>query len=156
MSGEGEERELLTFFLDEQRGIVVRKLAGLDEADAARTTTPTGMTLLGLVKHLTFVEERWFAHHLLGDPRSDNDADASFVLTPDDTVASVVAAYEAECERSRDASKATTLDAPVLVTHHELGTMSHRWILLHMIEETARHVGHLDILRELTDGATGD
>jgi uncharacterized damage-inducible protein DinB len=151
-----EERDLLTSFLDEQRGIVVRKVAGLDDAEATRTTTPTGTTLLGLVQHLTFVEERWFAHHLLGGPRSDNDATASFVLTPDDTVASVIAAYEAECERSRDATRATDLDAPVLVPHHELGTMTLRWILLHMIEETARHVGHLDILRELTDGATGD
>ena len=150
------ERELLTFFLDDQRGAVARKLAGLDDADARRTTTPTGTTLLGVVKHLTFVEERWFAHHLLGGPRSDNDADRSFVLTPDDTVASVVAAYEAECQRSRDATRATDLEAPVLVPHHHHGAVTLRWILLHMIDETGRHLGHLDILRELTDGATGD
>jgi uncharacterized damage-inducible protein DinB len=151
-----EERDLLTSFLEDQRAAVVRKLAGLNAAEATRVATPTGTTILGLVKHLTFVEERWFAHHLLGGPRSELDATASFALAPTDTVTSVLTAYEAECERSRDATRATDLDAPVLVPHREHGTVTLRWILLHMIEETARHAGHLDILRELTDGETGD
>jgi hypothetical protein len=148
----GTEREVLATFLDLYRGIVAGKLAGLDDQDARRRMVPSATTLLGLVKHLTAVEREWFGQVLEGGPPQRPPGDG-FTLAPDDTVAGVLADYRTACARSRTAADARGLDDTV--RHGRLGTVSLRWIYVHMIEETARHAGHADILREQTDGSTG-
>ncbi|MFG1901971.1 DinB family protein [Micromonospora carbonacea] len=154
----GDERAVLEAFLDFHRGIVLRKVAGLSDADARRRLVPSRTTLAGLVKHLTLVERNWFPALLApgpGDVHVTGEADAadSFTLDGSDTVESLVAGYERACARSREVAARFDLDH--VVPQPQLGEVSLRWILTHMIEETARHAGHADILRELTDGATG-
>ncbi|GAB3814268.1 DinB family protein [Micromonospora zhanjiangensis] len=154
----GDERAVLEAFLDFHRSMVLRKVRGLSEVDAARRLVPSSTTLAGLVKHLTLIEWNWF--HALLDPgpgevfvTSEEDAEASFALADGDTVAELATAYERACARSRELAARFDLDH--VVPQPQLGEVSLRWILVHMIEETARHVGHADILRELTDGSTG-
>ncbi|MEV5693997.1 DinB family protein [Micromonospora globbae] len=154
----GDERAVLDAFLDFHRAVVLRKLRGLSDADAARRLVPSATTVAGLVKHLTMVEDNWFPCLLAPGPgdvyRTDEeDAAASFALAEDDTVDSLAAGYERACARSR--ATAARFDLDHVVPHPQLGEVSLRWILVHMIEETARHAGHADILRELTDGSTG-
>ncbi|MEV4465812.1 DinB family protein [Micromonospora echinofusca] len=154
----GDERAVLESFLDFHRGVVLRKLRGLSDADAARRLVPSATTVAGLVRHLTLVERNWFPCLLAPGPgdvylTTEEDALASFTLTDDDTVERLAAAYEQACARSREVAARFGLDH--VVPHPQLGEVSLRWILVHMIEETARHAGHADILRELTDGATG-
>ena len=146
----GSEREVLATFLDLYRGIVAGKLAGLGEQDARRRLVPSATTLLGLVKHLAGVEREWFGAVLRQMPPAPGDG---FELGPEDTVAGVLADYRAACDESRAAAEAHHLDDAV--PHWRLGSVSLRWIYVHMIEETARHAGHADILREQTDGTTG-
>lgn len=152
------ERAVLESFLDFHRGVALRKLRGLSETDAARHLVPSTTTVAGLVKHLTLVERNWFSALL--DPRDGEvvlataeSALASFTLTDEDTVERLATAYEAECARSR--AVAARYDLDYVVPQPQLGEVSLRWILVHMIQETARHAGHADILRELTDGSTG-
>ncbi|MEU7655407.1 DinB family protein [Micromonospora taraxaci] len=154
----GDERAVLSAFLDFHRGVLLRKLRGLSDADAGRRLVPSATTLAGLVKHLTLVERNWFPTLLAPEPgdvylTSEEDAVASFTLGDRETVAELVAAYERACARSR--AVAASLDLDHVVPHPQLGEVSLRWILVHMIEETARHAGHADILRELTDGECG-
>lgn len=154
----GDERAVLTSFLDFHRAVVVRKLRGLSDADARRRLVPSATTLVGLVKHLTLVERNWFPTLLAPEPgdvylTSEEDAVASFTLGDRETVAGLVEAYERACARSR--AVAASVDLDHVVPHPQLGEVSVRWILVHMIEETARHAGHADILRELTDGESG-
>jgi uncharacterized damage-inducible protein DinB len=150
------ERETLATFLDVYRGIVAGKLAGLSEQDARRRLVPSATTLLGLVKHLAAVEREWFGL-VLGQLPADAVGlpvpGDGFTLSADDTVAGGLADYRAACERSRAVAGEHDLDDTV--PHWRLGSVSLRWIFVHMIEETARHAGHADILREQTDGATG-
>ncbi|MEU1587584.1 DinB family protein [Micromonospora sp. NPDC005710] len=154
----GDERAVLTSFLDFHRGVLLRKLRGLSDADARRRLVPSATTLVGLVKHLTLVERNWFPTLLAPEPgavylTSKEDAVASFTLAEQETVAGLTEAYERACARSREV--AATVDLDHVVPHPQLGEVSVRWILVHMIEETARHAGHADILRELTDGESG-
>ena len=156
--GVGGEREVLAAFLDLHRAVLRRKAGGLSEADTRRAIVPSGTTLAGLVKHLAAVEREWF-QRVLGrrspeEIGADADGgDASFRLDPDETVDELIADYDEACEQSRRIAASLPLDHAV--PHPRLGRVSLRWIYTHMIEETARHVGHADILRELTDGATG-
>ncbi|WP_018787069.1 DinB family protein [Micromonospora sp. CNB394] len=154
----GDERAILDAFLDFHRATVLRKTRGLTDADAARRLVPSLTTLAGLLKHLTVVEGNWFRCLFAPEPgdvyvTSQDDADASFALGAGDTVESLVAAYEAACDESRRVAARFDLDH--VVPHPQLGEVSLRWVLVHLIEETARHAGHADILRELTDGETG-
>jgi hypothetical protein len=158
------EREMLESFLEYQRATVVGKLEGLTD-DAARSVhIPTSplMTPIGIVQHLGYVERAWFAMDLAGLPLSvpwrgpdshPEDHDADLRVDPDRTVADVIAFYDAECARSREIAASLGLDA---VSHSATQPATLRWVLVHMIEETARHAGHLDLLRELTDGETGE
>ncbi|WP_431873424.1 DinB family protein [Micromonospora marina] len=154
----GDERAILDAFLDFHRATVLRKARGLTDADAARRLVPSLTTLAGLLKHLALVERNWFRR--LFDPEpgdiyltSQADADASFALRPGEAVETLAAAYEAACDESRRVAARFDLDH--VVPHPQLGEVSLRWVLVHLIEETARHAGHADILRELTDGETG-
>lgn len=154
----GDERAVLEAFLDLHRGVLLRKLRGLSDADAARRLVPSLTTVAGLVRHLTLVERNWFVCLLAPGPddeylTSEEDALASFTLREEDTVERLAEAYEDACARSREVAARFDLDH--VVPHPQLGEVSLRWILVHMVEETARHVGHADILRELTDGETG-
>lgn len=148
---------MLIGFLDWYRSVARQKLDGLTLSEATSVTTPTGLSLLGIVKHLTWVERRWFRDTFVGEDGSAVDIDGSFRLEASDTVDSVVDEYRRECEHARRVVDETpSLDTLSARAHAHFGTVSLRWTLVHMIEETARHAGHLDILRELTDGRTGN
>jgi uncharacterized damage-inducible protein DinB len=143
------ERPMLEKWLDVCRGAVVEKISGLSEEDIRRRLVPSLTTVGAVVKHLRWVESGWF-HELLGarsgDHRRAHPRDWEFTVQPDDTVASLVAAYQDACARSREVAAAHSLDD--VVPHFSMGSVSLRWIFVHLIEETARHAGHLDILRE--------
>jgi uncharacterized damage-inducible protein DinB len=144
-------------FLDFHRGVIVRKVIDLPLSAAATQLVPSRTTLAGLLRHLTVVEREWFQTVLSEHPPaaepSTPRADASWAITDADTVADLRDAYVEECARSRAA--VATHELSHVVRHPVLGEVSLRWIYVHMIEETARHAGQADILRELTDGATG-
>lgn len=151
-----DEREMLAAFLDLYRDIVIRKVQGLSEQDARRRLVPSLTTAGGLVKHLRWVEVGWFHQVLearLGDNQRPHERASEFQLEPAETVDLLVAEYRAACAESRRIAAAHALDdrAP----HRRMGEVSLRWIYVHLIEETARHAGHLDILREQIDGTTG-
>ena len=158
LGGQAPERELLSGFLDWHRAVVVRKVDGLPLADATKVMTPTGLSPLSVVAHLAAVELGWFDETFLGRPEDQALADhGNFQLSPEDTVESVVSEYHRACERSRAiVAEATSLDVLSSGQSRSFGHVSLRWILAHMLEETARHAGHLDIMREAIDGTTGD
>lgn len=154
----GDERAVLESFLDFHRAIVLRKARGLSDADASRRLVPSLTTLAGLLQHLALVEGNWLPRLFAPEPgdvylTSEEEAEASFTLGPADTVETLAVRYEAACARSR--AIAARFDLDHVVPHPQLGEVSLRWVLVHLIEETARHAGHADILRELTDGQTG-
>ena len=153
----GDERTLLCAMVDYQRAVLLRKVGGLDEDDLRRTMTPTGLTLLGLVKHLAYIERYWFQEVFAGEtvtmPWSDDDPDADWRPDPGESAQEIVALYLAKAERSRQIAGAADLDA---MSAHAGVAVSLRWVLLHMLEELARHLGHADLMREQIDGATGD
>ena len=141
------ERDTLVEFLDYLRDGVVAKVADLDTAVAVRPAVASGTSLLGLVKHLTWVEEYWFAHVLRGldDPLPRESVDDG------DDVGSVVAAYRTACERSNAVIRAhDDLEVRCVRPGPAPEPMTLRWVLVHMVEETARHAGHADVIRELT------
>lgn len=117
----------------------------------------SGTTLLGIVKHLAYVERWWFQKVFLDAdvtfPWTDEDPDADFRIEPNDTTAAVVELYKAECEKNRAIVADHSLEE--LARFEPRSEYSLRRILVHMIEETAHHNGHADILREQIDGATG-
>jgi hypothetical protein len=137
-------------FLDEHRRDLNGSLDGLTEEQARRALVPSKTTLLGLVKHATFVERVWFDEGITGRPRSEiglpATPDDSFTLTDDDTVASVRQAHLDACEASRRATESLGLDD--LLTGNRRGPLPLRWVYLHLLRELAQHCGHADILRE--------
>ena len=150
-------RESLCVFLDEQRETIIRKIEGLGEDDARRSLVPSGTSLAGIVKHLACVERFWFQQVFEGRdvefPWSDTDPDADWRVEYWETIDGLVAFYRSEVAESRRIEAASKdLDREVEVGDRRY---SLRWIMLHMIEETARHAGHVDLLREAIDGATG-
>jgi uncharacterized damage-inducible protein DinB len=150
------ERQVLEAFLDMYRDILRRKLSGLSGHQIRARHVPSQTTLGGLVKHLAAVEREWFQVVLAGRSAAELDAPLpadSWVLASDDTAENLVTGYERACAASRQVASGFSLDDRV--PHSRLGQVSLRWIYVHMIEESARHVGHADILREQTDGATG-
>jgi len=155
------ELETLTGCLDWYRGIVPNKLRGLSEADAARSIEPSGLSLLGIVKHLAWAERLWFRWRFAGEdlPGVDTGGDnaPTFRLAPEDTIATVFAEYDTEIEHARRiVGSATSLDELAVRDHVIFGIVNLRWILVHLVDETARHAGHLDIMRQQLDGVTGD
>jgi hypothetical protein len=153
-SATGDERQVLSAFLAYQRSVMTGKLNGLSEADARRRIVASDTTPIALVRHVGFVEREWFAGYLGGQPIVARPEDRDGWLVPADaTVASVIADYAAACAESDRIAASLPLDHHV--AHPRLGRVSLRWIYTHLIEETARHAGHLDILRELIDGVTG-
>jgi len=148
---------MLESMLDFFRGTVVNKANGLSRAQATTTAVPTtSLTIAGLIKHLTATERFWFSIDFaaldIEWPWTDDDPHGAFALTRDDTIESLVASYVDECERSRRAVADSDLDDIARGTDM---TFSLRYAYLHMIEETARHCGHLDLIREALDGTVG-
>jgi hypothetical protein len=137
-------------FLDEHRGELNRCLDGLTEEQARRSLVPSRTTLLGLVKHATFVEKVWFDEAVTGRSRAEIGIPAisgeSFILHDDDTVASVQQAHREACESSRRATSSLGLDDRVY--GYRRGPLPLRWVYLHVLRELAQHCGHADILRE--------
>ena len=158
LGGRADEALLLTGFLDWYRAVVAHKVENLSMADASRVMTSTGLSPLGVVAHLAAVEVAWFAETFAGetvDPVWDDHG--SFRLRTGDSVDSILFEYQSACERSRAiVARAPSLAELSTRPHEHYGLVSLRWILVHMLEETARHAGHLDILREEIDGQTGD
>ncbi len=163
---EGSERATLTAFLAYQRGTIQLKAAGLTQAQLATTTAASSMTLAGILKHLWLVEDHWFTVRFAGheEPEPwasvdwDADRDWEFHTAPTDDPDALRAAYDDACSRSDVIiSAAASLDQ-ASVRQHPVGEhpWSLRWILTHMIEETARHAGHADLLREAIDGQVGE
>jgi uncharacterized damage-inducible protein DinB len=153
---DADERTGLVMNLDYQRATLLSKVAGLTEEQARWSPVPSGTSLFGLVAHLTSVERWWFAR-CVGNldvefPWTDEDPDADWRGPEGATLDSIVADYERECARSNEVLAAASLDARSV----ERPRCTVRGIALHMVEETARHNGHADILRELIDGTTGD
>jgi uncharacterized damage-inducible protein DinB len=155
---DADEMATLTSFLDWYRDAMVRKVEGLDREQATRRLVPSATTLLGMIKHLAYVERGWFQGTFLGGhverPRSDTDPDAEFRIEPGEEVAEIVDFYKVECERSRQIVAGASLEDHARRPDRTNFTL--RWIMVHMIEETARHAGHADILREQIDGAIGE
>ncbi len=145
------EKDTLVAFLGYLRSSVDAKLVHLSEDDARRRLVASGTTLLGLVKHLAFVEVYWGQRRFAGsDVALSGDG---FELDPTDTVESVRRDYREAGRRTDEIVAACDdLDQPLARGRHSLTL---RWMLAHLVEETARHAGHADILRELVDGATG-
>ena len=154
----GPEKETLAVFLDWQRATVLWKLEGLSDEDLRRPMTASGLTMLGVVKHLAHVEHWWFQADFLNResqfPWTDEDPDADFRIEPTETTDQILSLYQEETEEARRIVKASSLDD--LAQHEKRGGYSLRWIIIHMIEETARHNGHLDLMREAIDGVTGE
>jgi hypothetical protein len=157
------EKQILTGFLDAQRASVLAIVDGLDEDALRAAVVPSGWTPLGLIEHLGCAEMHWFQDVAMGldtplpwPDDADEDDDAPFTTSrPADVV---IAFYRNQIERSNIVLASVPLSAAPLGRHNREGAdevTDLRFIVLHMIEETARHAGHLDIARELIDGRTG-
>jgi uncharacterized damage-inducible protein DinB/predicted enzyme related to lactoylglutathione lyase len=161
--GTADERTLLTAMLEWYRQGVLLKVAGMHQTDAVARRLGSATTAAGLVKHLAVVEDLWLTQRFAQEPMPepwasapwDDDPDWEFHSARSEPLEDSVALYRAACERSRAAvAAADSLDSTVRVNPE--WEVSLRFILLHMVEETARHLGHLDVLRELADGTTGE
>ena len=137
-------------FIDEHRSALNGCLDGLTKEQARRSQVPSGTTLLGLVKHATFLEKVWFDEAVTGRSRAEIGIPAisgeSFILHDDDTIASVQQAHREACESSRRAASSLALDDTVY--GYWRGPLPLRWVYLHVLRELAQHCGHADILRE--------
>lgn len=161
----GTEREVLLGFLEHGRSVLLRKTEGIPTVALAATLGLSPMTLGGLLTHLAYVEDHWFDHRFAGNAErapwdtapweDDDDWDWSLSssIGPDESRALFVAATERSrmiVERSPD------LSAHCAVPSRDGTARDLRWVLVHMVEEYNRHLGHADLLRESIDGATGD
>ena len=161
-----DERTMLEQFLDYDRATLVWKTEDLSDEQLRQTTGASSLTLAGLLKHLALVEDHWFRVILLGLEPAElwrdidwaADPDWEFRTALDEPRNELVALYEATTAASR-AAVASVASLDTLSVRTGRRTPEHftlRWILLHMIEETARHNGHADFLREAIDGSTGE
>lgn len=152
-----DERTALVQSLDHYRAIATAALIDLQWEQASTRLLPaTNLTIAGVVKHLAWAEDRWFQGRLLGakmpspwDEPGADDPDHAMQLAPSDSIDSIIELYSSACERSRSAlSRCGSLSQRAAVPSFGIGPVNARWILVHMIDETARHAGHLDLLRD--------
>ena len=152
-----DERTALVQRLDHYRAVASAALRDREwEEASARLLPATYLTIAGIVKHLAWAEDRWFQGRLLGatmpppwDAPGADDADQAMRLAPGDSVAGIIDLYSSACERSRSAvASSNSLSRVAAVPSFGRGPVNLRWILVHMIDETARHAGHLDLLRD--------
>lgn len=159
-----DERTTLTQFLDYQRATLLLKAEDLDRDQLNRHLPTSSLTLAGLLKHLAFVEDSWIQDVFLGRPLPepwasapfDSDEDWEFHSAAQDDPAALRELYEASCARTRAGIEGISLDALSVGPSRSGQQFSLRWILVHLIEETARHCGHADLLREAIDGVVGE
>jgi hypothetical protein len=150
------ERAGLNEFLDLQREALIEKLQGVSDEDARRTPTVSSLSLLSLVKHSAIWERRWFQVVVAGRrfsgewPEAQPLDENGFRITHEDTIETVVAYYREQIVASREVLKTVDLNAPC-ARSEMAGNL--RWVAVHMIEETARHAGHADIIRETIDSS---
>ena len=153
----GGEKESLYVSLDRHRDAILWKLEGLSDEDLRRPMTPSGTNLLGLVKHLGAVEYGWFCETFGREmeplPFDEDDENADMRVEPHESTADIFAFYGRARAAADSAIRDIDLDATGMAWFGD--EVSMRWVLIHMIEETARHCGHVDIVRELIDGVTG-
>jgi uncharacterized damage-inducible protein DinB len=159
---QADERTALVGWLDLQRQILRWKCEGLNDDDAHRSVIPTSpaMTMAGLISHMRWTEHTWLVVLFLGEDEKQNpsfdesseDADWHAEGRP---VAELLAEYEAQCARSNEIVSAASLDDVGRHPGFRAGSANLRWMLIHLVEETGRHAGHADIVRELLDGTKG-
>lgn len=152
--GTADEHEVFLRWLGFLRGAVIRKVEGLDEQQARWQPDGRLIPLLGIVHHLTNVERRWIDDAMLGHARRDavvKHAD-EYAPGPELTVPVAIDAYRARATRTDATVRSLPLDTPCTWGDG----MDLRWVLLHLVNETARHAGHADAIRELLDGTTGE
>ena len=142
----GGEREVLLALLQYHRESVVRKVEGFSDENAARSPVASGTSLLWLVQHLAFAEHLWVV---------DRFAGLDSPVPEGETLAAAIGAYEATWARVASIVDGASLDDLCARPQEGLDAVSLRWVLAHLLEETARHAGHADILAELLDGRTG-
>ena len=154
----GDEKFILESYLDWYRETLLIKVDGLSDDDMKRRLVGSETTLFGIVHHLAYVERWWFQDVFAGRtveyPWTDADPDADWHVEDSIPSEEAIALYRRECDLSRLIAGAAHPDD--FARHEKFQDMMLRRIMVHMIEETARHVGHADILRELIDGTTGD
>ncbi|MFI7385586.1 DinB family protein [Streptomyces sp. NPDC049813] len=156
-----DERSQLTTFLDYARDTARAKCQGVSEENARKALLPHSplMTMSGLINHLRWVEYHWFQVIFLGEedhgPWTDEDPDREMRIAVDFPLAQLLDEYAEHSARYRELVAGRSLDERSVGTVRGGLHVDLRWILLHLTEETARHNGHLDILREMLDGATG-
>ncbi len=160
-----DERTTLFEMLDYYRAVLLRKCWDLNAEQLSNSTPPTDMTLGGLLLHMALVEDYWFDHRFAGhDEQSlwadipwDEDHDWEFHHAHEWTSEELIEQIEASIGRSREAVKSVaSLDRMAQLTRDDGTRWNLRWIVVHMIEEYARHCGHADLMRESIDGLTGD
>ena len=157
--GTGDERAMLLAYLEYQRDTLASKCAGLDDEQLRRRAVdPSPLSLLGIVRHAAEVERSWFRQRVAGESVEcrwirEDDMDAEFDHVDDADVGEALGAWAEERQAAARIVAARSLDDTF--EHGTRGTLSMRWLLLHMIEEYARHNGHADLLRERIDGSTG-
>ena len=161
----GPELQQLCAFLDFQRATVLWKAEGLDAEQLRRSHPPSTLTLGGLLNHLALVEDSWFEERFAGLPEREPwasvdwkaDPDFEFRTAADLDPDEVRQRYLDACARSREVvGRAESLDQLSVKAWPDGRHWDLRWVLIHMIEETARHAGHADLIRESIDGATGE
>ncbi|SEG95137.1 Protein of unknown function [Actinacidiphila yanglinensis] len=159
---QADERTAIVGWLDLQRQILRWKCEGLGDEDAHRSVIPTSpaMTMAGLVSHMRWTEHLWLDVLFLdGDKEQNPSFDESREDADWDTggrpIAELLAEYEAQCARSNEIVAAASLDDVGRHQEFRAGGANLRWMLIHLVEETGRHAGHADIVRELLDGAKG-
>jgi uncharacterized damage-inducible protein DinB len=159
---QGDELFTLLQELNFQRSTVVLKAEGLTDEQGARSLVASPTTVTGVIRHLALVERAWFRQGFAADGWTheydfEADPDAEFRVTAETSLGEVVADYIAACDESQEAiARATPDDLAKTRRDRPPYEYNLRWVLVHMIAETARHNGHLDILREQLDGATGE
>jgi hypothetical protein len=145
-----DERTQLDAFVEEYRRALEATVDGLTEEQVRRRLVPSATTLLGLLKHITWMQRVWFEECVGGTPRRElglvATPDESFRLDDDDTIASVVAAHGDACATARAVVAGLPLE--IVVTGHRTGPRTLRWVHLQVLRELAHHCGHADVLRE--------
>ena len=156
-----DERTLLMGWYDLQRNLVEWKCQGLSDEDANRVLLPTSplMTVAGIVSHLRWAEQTWYEVLFLGGPAEGpqfiDDPEDSEMMAEGTPLAELMSNYRTQWARSNEVIAEHSLDEVGRHPDFHSAQASLRWMIIHMIEETARHVGHLDIIREQLDGVKG-
>ncbi len=162
---QGSELDLLRSFLNYQRAVLIDKASGLTDLQIHARLPPSTLTLGGLVNHMALVEDDWFTSDFKGDDLPDlwanapwdDDRDWEFTSARDMPTEELFERYTSAIERSEAILDGVSdLDQLSVKTSRKGEHWSMRWILIHMIEETARHNGHADLIRESIDGSVGD